>query len=603
MAFDAGMLACTLHEIRTVALGGRIEKVMQPEKDEIVLQMRTLEGGRRLLIRTGSNPRIGFSSAPRENPPQAPMFCMLLRKHLTGAKLAAVEQAGFERVAILTFDTRDEMGFACRRFLIVEIMGKYSNLIFAGEPTAAEPAPHEGYKIISALRTVDFSTSSKRQILPGMAYELPPAQDKENPLTVSKDTFSALWGSAMADQPLDKFISGRFCGISAAVAREIAHMAASASGRAADQSPTVGDVTEAAAFAALNRIMDRVRDGVYEPTLILDGRSPVEYAFCPLTHYTGFESQAFPSAGEMMDVCFESRDRDSRLRQRAADILRLLTQADNRLRKKLEAQRAELKDCERAGIYKKYGDLITANLYALERGMSEAELVDYEEWNEETESYGTCLIALDERMTPSGNAQAYYKKYAKARNAKVELTRQIEIAERELGYIDSVFDSLTHAETSADLLEIRDELYRSGYASRMKGYAAPKKASAPTVAKFRTSGGFRVLCGKNNLQNEHITHKVAEKNDYWFHAKGVPGSHVVMITEGREPSEQDFTEAAMIAAVYSKAGDGHQVAVDYLLARHVKKVPGSKPGFVVYHTNWSAWVTPDEKVVAALREK
>ena len=206
MAFDAGMLACTLHEIRTVALGGRIEKVMQPEKDEIVLQMRTLEGGRRLLIRTGSNPRIGFSSATRENPPQAPMFCMLLRKHLTGAKLSAVDQAGFERVAILTFDTRDEMGFACQRHLIVEIMGKYSNLIFAGEPSAPDHAPYQGYKIISALRTVDFSTSSKRQVLPGMAYELPPAQDKENPLETTKKSFVGLWEMASPDQPLDKFI-------------------------------------------------------------------------------------------------------------------------------------------------------------------------------------------------------------------------------------------------------------------------------------------------------------------------------------------------------------------------------------------------------------
>jgi predicted ribosome quality control (RQC) complex YloA/Tae2 family protein len=329
----------------------------------------------------------------------------------------------------------------------------------------------------------------------------------------------------------------------------------------------------------------------------------VEYAFCPLTHYTGFESQAFPSAGEMMDVCFESRDRDSRLRQRAADILRLLTQADNRLRKKLEAQRAELKDCERAGIYKKYGDLITANLYALERGMSEAELVDYEEWNEETESYGTCLIALDERMTPSGNAQAYYKKYAKARNAKVELAKQIELGEAELAYIYTVFDALTRAETANDLAEIRDELYRSGYASRMKGYAAPKKQPAPTVAKFKTTGGYLVYCGKNNLQNEHITHKLADRNDYWFHAKGVPGSHVVMVTNGEEPDAQDFTDAASIAAHYSKAAGGAQIPVDYLLVRHVRKVPGAKPGFVTYHTNWTAYVTPDAERIAAMRIK
>ena len=330
----------------------------------------------------------------------------------------------------------------------------------------------------------------------------------------------------------------------------------------------------------------------------------MEYAFCPLTQYAPpTETRPFETASGMLDAYFETRDKETRIRQRAADVMRLLTGAESRIKKKLDIQRGELAECERADGYKKYGDMITANLWQLTRGMKQAEIIDYEVWDEERGEYGTVVIDLDERLTPSANAQKYFKKYAKARNAKVVLAQQIELGEAELAYIYTVFDALTRAETANDLAEIRDELYRSGYASRMKGYAAPKKQPAPTVAKFKTTNGFLVLCGKNNLQNEHITHKLADRNDYWFHAKGVPGSHVVMVTDGEEPDVQDFTDAACIAALYSKAAGGAQIPVDYLLVRHVRKVPGAKPGFVTYHTNWTAYVTPDEKAVASMRVK
>lgn len=588
MAFDAGMLACMVHEIRTVALGGRIEKVMQPERDEILLQLRSTEGGKRLLINAGTGPRIGFTDLTRENPAQAPMFCMLLRKHLTGARLSDVRQEGFERVVTLEFDTRDEMGFACTRRLVAEIMGKYSNLIFTDG---------DG-KIISALKTVDFSTSAQRQVLPGMRYELPPAQDKENPLTVDFRRFAELFSAEAPDKPLDKFILARFCGISATVAREMVMLAT----RHTDT--PVRYATAEEMWRGFDAVISRIREGSYSPTMVFDGGNAVEYAFCPLTQYTApVETRPYDTASGMLDDYFATRDRESRIRQRAADVLRLLTNAESRIRKKLDIQRNELADCEKAESYKKYGDMITANLWQLNRGMKQAEIIDYEVWNEETGEYGTVIIDLDERLTPSANAQKYFKKYAKARNAKVELTKQIELGESELAYVYTVFDALTRAETANDLAEIRDELYRSGYASRMKGYAAPKKQPAPTVAKFKTTNGFLVLCGKNNLQNEHITHKLADRNDYWFHAKGVPGSHVVMVTDGLEPDVQDFTDAASIAAHYSKAAGGAQIPVDYLLVRHVRKVPGAKPGFVTYHTNWTAYVTPDEKTVAAMRVK
>ena len=588
MAFDAGMLACMVREIRTVALGGRIEKIMQPERDEIILQLRSTEGGKRLLINTGTGPRIGFTELTRENPPQAPMFCMLLRKHLTGGRLSDVRQEGFERVVTLEFDTRDEMGFACTRRIVAEIMGKYSNLIFTDG---------EG-RIISALKTVDFSTSSQRQVLPGMRYELPPPQDKDDPLEVDFDRFASLFASEPPEKPLDKFILSRFCGISATVAREMAVLAT----RHTDT--PLRYVTPEEAWRGFDGIMSRIKEGNFAPTMVYDGGSAVEYAFCPLTQYAPpVETRSYDTASGMLDAYFETRDKESRIRQRAADVLRLLTNAESRIKKKLDIQRGELTECERAETFKKYGDMITANLWQLTRGMKEAELNDYELWDEEKGEYGTVLLELDERLTPSANAQKYYKKYAKARNAKVELARQIELGETELSYVYTVFDALTRAETAADLAEIRDELYRSGYASRMKGYAAPKKQPAPAVAKFKTTNGYTVYCGKNNLQNEYITHKLADRNDYWFHAKGVPGSHVVMVTNGEEPDAQDFTDAASIAAHYSKAAGGAQIPVDYLLVRHVRKVPGAKPGFVTYHTNWTAYVTPNGDEVAAMRIK
>ena len=589
MAFDAGMLACVIHELKSVAQGGRIEKIYQPERDEIVLQMRTLVGGKRLLINAGSNcPRIGFTAAQRENPMQAPMFCMLLRKHLTGACLAEIEQMGFERVAKLTFDTRDEMGFECKKYLIAEVMGKYSNLIFCNEQM----------KVVAALKTVDFTTSSLRQVLPGMTYELPPAQNKLDPTATTAEEFSARFEDFPREKSAEKFITATYLGIATTVAREIV---ARACGRF---DACLYEVSADKLYDEFSRVFSDMASGVFEPTVILENGSPIEYSFINLAYYgSGFEYKHFDSPSEALDLYFASRDREIRVRQRAADVLRLLTNAESRLTKKIEAQEGELADCEKGEQYKTYGDLITANIYKLKRGDKQVELTDYEKWNEERGDFDTTVISLDERLSPAANAQRYYKLYNKSKTAKVELARQLEIARAELEYIYSVFDALTKAETTADLSEIRDELYRSGYASKMKGYAAPKKQATPVIAEFITTNGYRVLCGKNNYQNEYITHKLAERHDYWFHAKNMAGSHVLLITNGEEPPAEDFTDACEIAAYYSKAKGTSGVEVDYLFARGVKKVSGAKPGFVIYHNNWSAFVTPDEEKIKKMRKK
>ena len=359
------------------------------------------------------------------------------------------------------------------------------------------------------------------------------------------------------------------------------------------------NVTVDSGLAILAGITEKVK-----AELISEGDRPVEYAFIELTQYgktAELEAKTFDSPGAMLDAFFDNRDREQRVRQRASDVLHILTNTEQRLRKKMELQRGELTECEQGELFKKQGDLITANLYQLKKGMKQAVLVDYEDWHEDG-SYGEMTVELDERLSPAANAQRLYKKYNKAKNARVMLTEQLRKGEEELAYIYTVFDALTHAETAADLAEIRDELYRSGYASRMKSYTQQKQKT-PTVAQFVTDGGYTVLCGKNNVQNEYITHKLAEKTDYWFHVKGQPGSHVLMVCHGEEPGEKDFTQAAEIAAYYSKAAGAPLTAVDYTFARHVKKPSGGKPGLVIYHTNWTAYVSPRAEEIQRMRVK
>ena len=585
MAFDAGFLAAVAAELKRTALGGRIERVTQPERDTVVLQMRTFEGGKRLLINAGSsNPRIGFTDVGLENPPTPPLFCTLLRKHLSGAKLADVRQAGFERVLTLTFEARDEMGFACERRLVAEIMGKYSNLIFTDG---------EG-RILAVLRPVDFTTSRLRQVLPGMRYELPPPQDKQNPLAADEASFLAAADTA-GNMNADKWITSTYLGISGAVARQIVYDATGAV-----DTPMGGAATADVCRRFLSVFAD-VKAERFCPSFGLDENGePAEYAFLPLTQYGNIRT--FESVSSMLDVWFAARDRQARVRQRAADVLRLVTNARTRLLHKLERQRAELDECANGAAYKKAGDLIVANCHLLEKGMTEATLTDYEDCRDDG-TFGTAKVTLDPRLTPTANAQRYYKKYAKSKTAKTELTKQIGIGEAELAYLDAVETALSLAETPTDLSEIREELAAAGYGSHA---AVPggKKRAAPAPMEFVTSGGYRVLCGKNNLQNEYITHKVAEKTDDWFHAKNRPGSHVVLLLEGRgEPAAADFTEAASIAALYSSAAGAPLTEVDYTTVRNLKKSPGAKPGFVIYHTNWSATVSPDRDAVAALRKK
>ncbi|MBR7181576.1 MAG: NFACT family protein, partial [Clostridia bacterium] len=417
MAFDAGFLSCVAAEQRETALGARIEKVYQPEKDAIVLLMRTFAGGRRLLINAGSaNPRIGFTAVSFENPQTPPQFCLLLRKHLSSAKLVDIRQEGFERVLRLEWETRNEMGDLCRRVLIAEIMGKYSNLIFTDG---------DG-KILAALRPVDFTTSTKRQVLPGMRYELPPPQSKENPLTCDYAGFAALYARG-GDMPVDKFITASFLGVSASVAREIAYRACGRLGA------SLCEVAPDALYAVFSGIFADIKAERYAPCIVTDeNQRPVEYAFLPLTHYGAYQSVASPSA--LLDEWFGTRDKEARVRQRAADLLRLLYNAKTRILHKLELQRTELAQCELGEEYRRQADLIVANCYRLSKGMTRVLLTDYADCREDG-SFGEVEVELDARLTPTDNAQRLYKKYNKSKTARVELGKQIAIGEQELQYL------------------------------------------------------------------------------------------------------------------------------------------------------------------------
>ncbi len=582
MAFDAIMMGSVAREISTQG-ALKVEKIYQPMGDEIVIALRSLNGNFKLLINAGSNyPRICFTELQFENPAKAPMFCMLLRKHLAGAKLLKASQDEFERVCFLEFEAYDEMGFKSKKYLICEIMGKYSNIILTDA----------NKRIISPLKTVDFSTSAQRQLISGITYEMPPKQNKRSPLDITKEELSCLFNSVSKEIRCDKFITNNFMGIAPSTARHIAFMC----GGSIDC--TLENVKLSTLLAAFFEITEKFREGLLTPYLITDiDGTPIEYSYIPLEYFgEGYNCTSIGSFSGLIDNFFSKKSKTEKIKQKSSDILRLLLNAQSRITKKISIQSSELEKCEESESFKLMGDLITANIYMINKGAPSIEVCNYYE-----ESCPNIKIPLDVRLTPAQNAQAYYKKYNKAKKARIELTRQIALAREELNYIDTVLDSLEKAEVEADLNEIRDELYCSGYASRMKNYTASKQHAAKPL-KFMTSGGYTVYCGKNNRQNDYVTSKLSEKTDWWFHVKNLPGSHVLMQSNGEEPSEKDFTEAAEIAAFYSKA-EGDNIAVDYTQIKYVKKPSGSKPGFVVYNVNWTAYVSPKEDMINKMQTK
>lgn len=572
MAFDACMMRAILSEYRKEFPEAKIDKVLQPQNCEIDLVLRAAKHQRRLVFNVGPNaPRLQLSDTQKENPLKAPMFCMLLRKHLLGARIISAEQLGFDRIAVFTVATYDEMGFPTTRKIICEIMGKYANLILTDKED----------KVIAALKIIDFAASTIRQVLPGLKYQIPAYAERLLPTEATEDELRAALSAFSPERSGEKFITGMLSGVSTQVAHELVYRA---SGRI--DTP----IAELDADRFISVLLDWQRLLVtesYTPTMVIDADGkPIDYCYMDVSYLDErVTKRIYPSIGEMLDDYFAERDRLERIRQRAHDIVTLVSNARARIERKLAIQRESLAESAKGERYKRAGDLITANLYRLERGMTSFETQDYYD-----EACPTVEIPLDSRLSPSANAQRMYKLYTKAKTAREVLSEQISIWEAELSYLETVDDFISRAECEEDLAEIREELYRSGYAARMKSYR-PQKSIKARPLRFVTSGGYPLLVGRNNIQNDQLTFKIAEKHDLWFHVKGIPGSHVIMQTGGEEPSAEDYTEAAAIAAHYSKA-TGELVAVDYTAVRNVKKPQGSKPGFVIYKTNYTAFVKP-----------
>lgn len=572
MAFDACMMRAVLGEFVRDFPEAKIEKILQPANDEIDFAIHHGKVSSRLLFNVGPNaPRLQLTSVAKENPLKAPMFCMFLRKRLLGAKITGVTQPSFDRIAKFTVSGYDDMGFPTEMKIVCEIMGKYANFILLdGEE-----------KIISALKMIDFSASTIRQVLPGLKYQAPSMPEKILPLEVNKQLFLEKFEEFSPEKTAEKFITSTYSGIATQIAHEIVFRATGA------VDVPLMNVDREKLFAVVEEWQNLLIEEKYVPTVAIDKTGkPIDYSYMPITYLGDYATyKTFESFRELFDLYFAEKDRLEKIHQRAHDIRTLLSNVKARTERKLAIQREALADSEKGEVYKRAGDLITANIYRIKRGDKTLTAVDYYD-----ENCPEITIDLDERLSAAANAQRMYKLYNKCKTAKNVLGEQILKWEDELRYIESVQVFLDSAATEQDISDLRDELYSSGYASRMKGYK-PMKQSRSKPLSFKTSGGYTLYVGKNNVQNDRLTMKEAAKDDIWFHVKDMPGSHVILVTNGEEPSEVDYTEAASVAAGYSKA-TADLVAVDYTRVKNIKKPSGSKPGFVTYKTNYTAYVKP-----------
>ena len=584
MALDGALLSFITAEINARLENARVDKLQQPERDEIDITFRLRGGGEKLLLSASSNnPRAHFTCISKENPMTAPMFCMLLRKHLSGARFAGATQPGLERILFLNFDCFNEFGDEVRRTLAVEIMGRHSNIMLLDEKG----------RIMDAVKHVDETMSSKRQVLPGLQYEMPPQQDKRDVTDIPPhDVIAKFHGRR---EELSKALIGVLQGVSPVVCRELAQLACR------DAAARVGSLTseqeERLAFF-LKKLSSDIKGGKGVPVLISEAKSgrPLDFSFMDITQYgTAASVRRYDSFSQLLDAFYYERDRVERVTRRAHDILGVITNAVERVSRKLDNQRAELKTCGDRERLKICGDLILSNIFRLERGLSRCEIENYYE-----EGSPTVGIELNPRLSPAQNAQKYYREYRKAATAEKYLRQQIEIDEKELAYLDTVFDELSRATGESELEEIRYELTGEGYLKN-RGRRADKRLRENAPLKFRSADGFEIMVGRNNRQNDKLTLKTANKRDIWLHTRNIPGAHVVISAGGAAVPAGTLTQAAMLAALHSRAKDSSQVPVDYTLVKNVKKPSGAKPGFVIYDDFKTVFVSPDAELGTRLK--
>ncbi len=579
MPLDAICLSAVVGEIRPQLIGSRIEKIQQPSRDQIVLLLR---GSRRLLLNAGANqPRIHMTAQLRDNPAQPPMFCMLLRKYIGGGRIVEVEQAPLERVVTLTIDAMDELGEMSRYRLVLECMGRHSNLILVA------PDGH----VIDCMRRVDFEMSQQRQVLPGLYYRLPPAQEKMSPLSVEREDFQRLLSRCPAETQLDRWLLDTFTAISPLVAREIVFCACgSTDSRIEEEKGRLWD--------ALHAWQQHVADGNMTPQLLLKADKPTDFTYLPVQQYGDYvQCREEESFSVLLDHFYEGREQAERVRQKGQDLLKTVTNARDRVRRKIALQEKEYAQTQDRDRLRICGELITANLYRMERGASKVTVENYYD----PECPGM-EIRLDPRLSPQENAAKYFKQYNKAKTAEKMLTEQLQRGREELSYLESVLHQLNQAEAEQDFNDIRAELTDGGYI-RSRGKKQPGFQRASKPREFLSSAGLRILVGRSNKQNDQLTCKTAGPRDIWLHTQKLHGSHVILCTDGAEADERSLYEAAVLAAFYSQGRDGGKVPVDYTPARYVKKPAGAKPGMVIYTAYQTMYVAPDAELVKKLHVK
>lgn len=574
MALDAVAIAALTKELQCLC-GGRIDKIHQPEKDEIVLHIRTYEESYKLVISASpAHPRLHLTSSAKENPKTAPLFCMLMRKHMGSGKIIGIEQCGFERIVKIAVESYDELGDKTVKYIIAEFMGRHSNIILVSEDN----------RIIDSVKRVDETISSVREILPGGIYEMPPVQEKTDLIDFDVNSEISFDKPGKADRAILSSIGG----ISPLTAREVIY---SVFGITDINSVQINTNRAAAMKVAVIKIAENVKKGSFSPCLITDKNSGkiIEFSAVDIKQYESLALvEHYESMNELVDAFYYKRDMHERMRQKSADLNKLLSNNIERISKKISILERTLRDAQKLDEYKVYGDLITANIYRLKEGMKSAELENYYE----TEC-PVVKITLDPSLSPSQNAQRYYKKYNKAKTALTEAANQLKISRADLEYIESTLAMVENAESVTDINAIRAELANEGYITNRQNKNKQKKKEISKPMHFVSSDGFDIYVGRNNTQNDYLTLKFANTADWWFHTKDIHGSHtVIKLGLDKDVPKRTILEAAQLAAYYSKARESAQVPVDYTVIKNVKKPNGAKPGMVIYEGYNTVYVRP-----------
>ena len=572
MAFDAYFLSAVMDEIRNRSAEARVDKIHQPSRDTVILQLKCREGRQKLLFALNPTaPRLHLTTSNPENPAEPPMFCMLLRKHLLGARLIGMEQIPMERCAVFTFDCIDEMGDHVNKTLVAELMGRTCNLYLLSP---------EG-RIIDCLRRIGLDESAKRAALPGLNYQRPDPIAKRNLRGCGFDEFMQVLTEPGADVLAERLMDA-LGGLSPLVCREAALFAAGS---------TDARVEGMDAETVAEKLCLFFREHLEHPGAYYycqaDG-TPKQFAFCPIRQYGEYKTAE--SFGALMDMYYTVRDRNDAMRQKSQSVRKTVQNLCTRITKKLAIQEKELAATFDRERLRQLGDIVTANIHRIVKGQTVIACEDF--YDEEMK---VIEIPISPILSPQQNAAKFYKDYAKLKNAEKELTKQMELGEQELHYLKSVLEELNRAETDADLEEIKQELQAGGYI-RPDGKKKQKQAKLKPMV-FTSTDGYQIYVGRNNRQNDELTFKTARKDDIWCHASKVHGSHVIISCAGVTPPDDTITQAAQLAAYYAESTGGRNIPVDVTLVKQVKKVPGAKPGMVIYHTYRTVIVNPYKDIV------